>query len=87
LVSYKSALAYLPDDLVWPEEERFALALYSNLALCALKQLDPRQPRKAMEFCQKARALPVFQVNASEDIRQKVYARTVEAMLDCRDEQ
>jgi hypothetical protein len=87
LDSYQSALACLPDDLVWPEEERFALALYSNLALCALKQLDHPQPRKAMKFCQKARALPVFQVNASEDIRQKVYARTVEAMLNCREQE
>jgi hypothetical protein len=81
---YRSALyGIMSDDLqllVWPEQELFALALFSNLALCALKL---KQPDNALEHCLKAQSLSVFQVNAPEYLRQKVYARTVEAMLDC----
>jgi hypothetical protein len=84
--SYQSALVLLQpmnDYLVWPEHERFALALHANLALCFL---NLNRPAEAVEHCSKARALPVFQVNASEDIRQKIYVRHIQALLDCRDQ-
>lgn len=78
LVSYEAALACLEPILVWPEHEQFALILHSNAALCLIKS---NLHEHAAKECAKARLLPVFQVDTSDTVRQKVLARHIEALV------
>ena len=71
-----------PRSLHWPEQERFALACHSNAALCLLRL---SRYEEAAGECANARSLPIFQVAATERMREKVLARHVEAMLDWRE--
>ena len=83
LQSYRKALACLPSELYWPRQERLALTLHSNIALCLLKLRQ--QPQLAAQECQKAQELPVFSIQAPSSMREKVLARHAEALLDWRD--
>ncbi len=75
--SYLAALQHFP-CLVWSQHETFVLALHSNLALVYLKT---NQPDKAVYHTTTAQNLPIFQVHATDALREKVLVRHVEALL------
>lgn len=81
LESYQASLDALAPKLVWASHERFVLTLHSNMALCLLK-LD--RPKEAILHCQQAEKLPVFQVQAPQKLREKVWARHVQALLESK---
>jgi len=64
--------------LYWPEHERFVVTLYSNMALCYLKL---NRPQEAADICFRAKSMPVFAVNIADDLRQKIIARRMDALI------